>query len=95
MLVNNVYLNKIEVGQPETALAAAEADRAERPRTAAVAASSHVPSEELSRLLGLLHREVEVREDRVQLVQMRLGGGYYLTPEAAVQTADAIQDAEE
>ncbi len=95
MLVNNVYLSKIEVGQPETALAAAEADRTERPRATTTTASSHVPSEELGRLLGLLHREVEVREDRIQFVQMRLGGGYYLTPEAAVETADAIQNAEE
>ncbi len=89
MRVNNVYLTNVEVGQPETA---------QKPKTnsqlgqtgQAAEKSSHVPSQELTRLLEQLRQTPEVREEKIQEIQKNLLTGYYLSAEAAEKTATAI-----
>lgn len=47
-------------------------------------------SHELQHLLQQLNQHPEVREDRVQEVIERIQSGYYLTEEAALETAQKI-----
>lgn len=52
--------------------------------------SEHSTSTEIVRLAETLSRIPEVREDRVAEAAARYEAGYYLTQEAAEQTADKL-----
>ncbi|MCC6419038.1 MAG: hypothetical protein IT429_12455 [Gemmataceae bacterium] len=92
MRVNNVHLTYVPVAQPE-ARQAADAHQAEGvASTTPNQASTHVPSAQLAGLLDQVRQTPAVRPDRLREVAERLASGYYLTPEAAQQTADAIQN---
>jgi hypothetical protein len=54
-----------------------------------------VPSAELLDLLERMSQSPEVRADVLPGVVQRLASGFYLTREAALQTAEAIQKAQE
>ena len=57
---------------------------------AAQTSDAYTPSVEWLRLVDLVKREPEIREDRVREVTQRLQNGDYFSPESAAQTADAI-----
>jgi hypothetical protein len=91
MHIDNTYLTNRTVGQPDEAAAAAEAARRPgAPGQPVSDASVHVPSPELLELVARVRQAPEVRAEVLQRVKQRLSGGYYLTPDAAAQTADAI-----
>ena len=50
----------------------------------------YIPSHEWLRIQNLLHKQPEIRSDRVALAGERLTAGYYHTSESAHQTAAAI-----
>ncbi len=50
----------------------------------------HIPSAELTRLLDLVTESPDVRAERVDEAARLLASGYFLTPDAADATAQAI-----
>ncbi len=53
--------------------------------------STHLPSAELGHLLDQVRQQPATRPDLMTAVRQRLVDGAYLTPAAALGTADAIQ----
>lgn len=97
MRIDNIYLKNLEV--PSRAVSSGAAGSAESRQSSTTAnslqaASEHVPSPELLRYLGRLDETPEVRQQHLARVASRLRQGYYSTPEAAQQTAEAILKAD-
>ena len=91
MRIDNSYLAGPKVYQTEGKPAPGVTTRqAEAKGNTSGGASSHTPSPELVQLVNLVGKVPEVREEAVQRAAGRAASGYYLTPEAAAQTADAI-----
>ncbi len=57
--------------------------------------STHVPSAELLDLVDQVRQTPEVRKEALQRVVDKLASGAYLTREAALQTAQAIRNAQD
>jgi hypothetical protein len=93
--IDYTYLTNRTSGQSERPSTAPDAAKvaAGAPRSPAI--STHVPSAELLALLERVSQSPEVRADVLQGVVRRLASGFYLTREAALQTAEAIQKAQE
>ena len=51
----------------------------------------YIPSPEWLRIQDALNQQPQVRSDRVALAGERLKSGYYLTPDSAQKTAEAMQ----
>jgi len=64
--------------------------RSEKAASASEDGSSHVPSAELKSLLKDLRDIPEVRPEKLADAAAKIASGYYLTPEAASKTAEAI-----
>lgn len=94
MHIDNTYLTNRTLGQtsgtPSPAPSTESASSSE-----ATAVSSHVPSAELLDLLDQVQQTPQVRQAVVQRAAARLASGYYLTRDAAEQTAEAIQQAQD
>lgn len=110
MHIDNTYLNNYDAGKNSQAAQTAEAAKSSQAAGVNRAAENrpslsvqdifnppgrHIPSPELLKYHGLLLDTPEVRNDRVKEVAAKLKQGYYSTPEAANQTADAILRAAE
>jgi hypothetical protein len=94
MHIDNTYLTNRTIAQPEQP--AVTQDAASRAAAnGPPAASSHVPSPELLDLLARVKQEPEVRPDVLARVAQRLASGYYLSRQAATDTAEAVQNARE
>jgi hypothetical protein len=93
--IDITFLTNRTPGQAEQPSAAPDAAKAAAGAPQSPAISTHVPSAELLALLERVSQFPEVRADVLQGVVRRLASGYYLTREAAVQTAEAIQKAQE
>ncbi|HKI37922.1 MAG TPA: hypothetical protein VKA46_39070 [Gemmataceae bacterium] len=92
MHIDNTYLTNRTLGQADQPAAAKSAAAGGQPPPAA---STHVPSPELLDLLDQVRQTPEVRKEVLQRVAQRLANGDYLTHEAAIDTAEAIQKAQE
>jgi hypothetical protein len=88
---NNVGFN-LRPAKTEGASAASDVDRAEGapPDSGTSEVSSHVQSQELRNLFGLVRQQPEVRPEVLQKIFQRLANGSYLTPEAAAGAADSL-----
>ncbi len=95
MHIDNTYLTNRTVGQSEQPTPAPDATKSAAPAAQQPAASTHVPSQELLELLDQVRQTPEVRPEVLQRVAQRLASGYYSTRQAAEQTADAIQKAQD
>jgi hypothetical protein len=95
MHIDNTYLTNRTVGQPEQPTPAPDATTRAAANGPPPEVSSHVPSPELLDLLGRVRQEPEVRPDVLARVAQRLSSGYYLSRQAATDTAEAIQNARE
>lgn len=95
MHIGNVYLTNRTLGQPEQPAATPDEARSAAAPPATLLSSTHVPSVELIDLVDQLRQTPEVRKEALQRVAQRLANGYYASRAAAVQTAEAIQEAQE
>jgi hypothetical protein len=96
MHIDNTYLTNRTPGQaeqPAATPAPTKGPSAVGPPSQA--ASTHVPSPELLDLVDRVKQTPEVRAEVLQRVRQRLASGQYLTRKAALQTAEAIQTAQE
>ena len=90
MQIDNTYLTNRRVGRPDEAAAGGEPIRRGEPQ-ALPDASVHVPSPELLELMARVEQAPEVRPEVLERVAQRLASGFYLTREAAEQTADILR----
>jgi hypothetical protein len=90
---NHSYLTNRPLGQSEEA--SGTTDTAKRTGSAGAApraVSSHVRSPELLEMLARVKHAPEVRPEVLQRAAQRLASGYYLSRQAAEETASAILD---
>lgn len=88
---NSSYLTNRPLGQSEEA--SATPDTTKRPAATGPtphAVSSHVRSPELLEMLARVNHAPEVRPEVLQRAAQRLASGYYLSRQAAEETASAI-----
>ncbi len=96
MRIDNSYLSGLTAGETRGSQGPGEAgQKGEARADRAATSSSHVPSPELARLRALLQASPASRSDVLDRVGQRLKSGYYLTQDAAQQTADALLNAAE
>jgi hypothetical protein len=93
MHLDNTYLTNRTVGRSEQPTPTAGAASRAAARGAAAADSAHVASAELQALLARVRQAPDVRPEVVARVAQRLASGYYLSRDAAAQTADALRGA--
>jgi hypothetical protein len=95
MYIDNTYLTNRTIGQPEPSAPTPDASSRLAATGSPPADSSHVPSVELQLLVAQVQQAPDVRPDVLARVAQRLASGYYLSRDAAEQTAEAIQNAQE
>ena len=91
MHIDNTYLTNRTLGQTSGTPYATSGSEATQSSALPPPNSSHVPSSELLDLLDQVQQTPQVRPQALQRVAQRLASGYYLTRDAAEQTAEAIQ----
>jgi hypothetical protein len=95
MHIDNTYLTNRSLSPTEQPAAAPDAAKAAAAGTTPSDVSAHVPSPELLDLLDQVRQTPEVRKEALQRVADKLASGAYLTRQAALQTAEAIRQAQE
>jgi hypothetical protein len=93
--MDNTYLTNRTLGPTEQPAAASDGTKAGSAGAAPADISAHVPSPELLDLLDQVRETPEVRKEALQRVVEKLATGAYLTRQAALQTAEAIRNAQE
>jgi hypothetical protein len=94
MRINNWHVSTLVVG-PSGETYRKELPRPDTADQAGLDFSFHTPSLELTQWISLLSEEPEIRAEVVARVTHLLVSGYYLSPESATQTAEAILAASE
>jgi hypothetical protein len=95
MHIDNTYLTNRTLGPTEQPAATPDAAKAAAAGTTPADVSAHVRSPELLDLLDQVRQTPQVRKEALQRVVDKLASGAYLTRQAALQTAEAIRQAQE
>ena len=95
MRIHNTFIGQIAEPSTELQTARGAPPQRETAATQADQPGEHVPAPEVQHLAALAAQEPEVRENKVNEAAQRLANGDYLTPDAALRTADALLAAPE